>query len=234
MNEAENKIIEKIERLIALSSSDNEHEAKSAMLKAQELMAKYEIDSDRLNPGREKERAVVCFTSQSFRDDWVIMLSTVISENFRSRVIQIAKRGSGGSFRLRFYGYEEDAEICINVFGYAVKVIRRRMATLRAIYNDAGREFGRNEKMSYVEGFCTGLYRNFEEQKAQSESFALACLVPEAVVQFVEMIPGLQEEKEGKPYRHKRANDMLRRTGYIDGKTFQNAGDKERLENDSW
>ena len=41
MNEADNKIIDKIEKLIALSSSDNENEAKAAMLKAQELMAKY-------------------------------------------------------------------------------------------------------------------------------------------------------------------------------------------------
>ena len=38
MNEADNKIIDKIEKLIALSSSDNENEAKAAMLKAQELM----------------------------------------------------------------------------------------------------------------------------------------------------------------------------------------------------
>jgi len=44
MNDEENKIIEKIEKLIALSGSDNENEAKAAMLKAQELMAKYEIE----------------------------------------------------------------------------------------------------------------------------------------------------------------------------------------------
>lgn len=46
MNEADNKIIDKIEKLIALSSSDNENEAKAAMLKAQELMAKYEIEME--------------------------------------------------------------------------------------------------------------------------------------------------------------------------------------------
>lgn len=52
MNDEENKIIEKIEKLIALSGSDNENEAKAAMLKAQELMAKYEIEQDRIDPGR--------------------------------------------------------------------------------------------------------------------------------------------------------------------------------------
>ena len=50
MNNEENKIIEKIEKLIALSGSDNENEAKAAMLKAQELMAKYEIEQDRVDP----------------------------------------------------------------------------------------------------------------------------------------------------------------------------------------
>ena len=54
MNDEENKIIEKIEKLIALSGSDNENEAKAAMLKAQELMAKYEIEQDRIDPVRSK------------------------------------------------------------------------------------------------------------------------------------------------------------------------------------
>lgn len=48
MNEQENKIIDKIEKLLALAGSDNENEAKSAMVKAQELMAKYEIDRERV------------------------------------------------------------------------------------------------------------------------------------------------------------------------------------------
>ena len=69
MNEADNKIIDKIEKLIASSSSDNENEAKAAMLKAQELMAKYEIEMSQINPDKAKERPVVSYTSPSFRDD---------------------------------------------------------------------------------------------------------------------------------------------------------------------
>lgn len=165
MNDEENKIIEKIEKLIALSGSDNENEAKAAMLKAQELMAKYEIEQDRIDSERKKERPVVCFTSPMFRDDWCVDVGSLIANNFRCRAIISQRRNSGGAYRLKFFGFEEDAEISINVFNYAVKVIRKRMATLRAIYRDAEREFGRNEKMAYVDGFCSGLYRNFEEQK---------------------------------------------------------------------
>jgi hypothetical protein len=231
MDENENKIIEKIEKLIALSGSDNENEAKAAMLKAQELIAKYEIETDRINPGRQKERPVVSFTSPSFRDDWVIDLSSLIAGNFRCEsIISKSFHNSGGAFRIRFFGFEEDAEVSINVFNYAVKVIRNRMATLRAIYNDAGRNFGRNEKMNYVDGFCSGLYKNFEEQKNQSESFALALLVPEEVKAFVENIPGIGTY-ESRDYERNHESSLLRQYGYIDGKNFQNAGDKEKLEN---
>lgn len=163
MNEADNKIIDKIEKLIALSNSDNENEAKAAMLKAQELMAKYEIEMSQINPDKAKERPVVSYTSPSFRDDWVVDLGSLIAGNFRCRAVISSRRGSGGAFRLKFFGFDEDAQISINIFNYAVKVIRRRMATLRAIYAEAGREFGRNEKMNYVEGFNAGLHQNFED-----------------------------------------------------------------------
>lgn len=228
MNETDNNIIAKIEKLIALSGSDNENEAKAAMLKAQELMAKYEIEMSQINPERSNDRPVVSYTSPAFRDDWVIDLSSLIAGNFRCHAIISKKGGSGGTFRIKFFGFDEDAQISINIFNYAVKVIRKRMATLRAIYTDAGREFGRNEKMNYVEGFNAGLHRNFEDQKSQSESFALACLVPEEVTRFVDGIPGMDTYQE-REYERKREHGLLRQYGYIDGKNFQNAGDKERL-----
>lgn len=70
MNESENKIIDKIEKLLALSSSSNENEAKAAMVKAQELMAKYEIRREQLNNGEPEERPIVHYTSMPFREDW--------------------------------------------------------------------------------------------------------------------------------------------------------------------
>lgn len=228
MNEEDNKIIDKIQKLLALSSSDNENEARAAMLKAQELMAKYEIDRERLD-GKAEERPVVGFTSPSFRDDWTSDIAQIIAENFKCRLIILRRRKTGGTFRLRFFGFPEDAEICINIFNYATKVVRRRMATLRAIYADAGREFGRDEKKTYVYGFCYGLQENFEEQKAQSEAFALALVTPKEVNEFVEAIPDLKTIKE-REFEYKRENNMIHSMGYVDGKAFRNAGDKERLD----
>lgn len=44
VSKMEEKIVEKIKKLLALSKSPNENEAMAAALKAQALMAKYEID----------------------------------------------------------------------------------------------------------------------------------------------------------------------------------------------
>ena len=146
MNEQENKVIDKIEKLLALAGSDNENEARAAMVKAQELMAKYEIDRKRVQGKEHEERPVIYLSSGPFKDEWINMVATVIAENFRCRCITASITRTGGSFRIRFYGYEEDAEICINIFNYAVKVVRKRFVTLRAIYAEAGRDFRRNEK----------------------------------------------------------------------------------------
>lgn len=230
MNENENKIIDKIEKLISLAGSSNENEARAAMMKARELMAKYEIKREQLK-SREEERPVIGFTSGSFRDEWIQMVSGVIADNFRCRRIAISRVGSGGAFRIRFYGYEEDAEICINIFNYAVKVIRKRFGVLRAIYAEAKRELGNREKINYVLGFCHGLEKNFEEQKNQSQSFALALVTPKAVDDFVNALPGLEVTSGYKDLSRNREAALLQQTGYVDGKAFQNAGDAARLEN---
>ena len=225
-----NKIIDKIEKLISLSGSSNENEARAAMLKAQELMAKYEIDREQIK-GEEKERPVVGFTSSPHREEWIHMVSAVIAENFRCRSISIVKNNSGGSFRIRFYGYEEDAEICINIFNYAIQVIRKKFVTLRAIYAEAKREFGESEKSNYVTGFCFGLEKNFKEQREQSKSFALALVTPKAVDDFIAAIPGLEAQPIKADVSRNREAVLLQQTGYVDGKTFQNAGDAARMEN---
>ena len=230
MNEQENKVINKIEKLLALAGSNNENEARAAMVKAQELMAKYEIDRERVQGKEQKERPVMSFSAGPYKDEWLNMVGCVIAENFRCRCVSVARRGAGASFRIRFYGYEEDAEICINIFNYAVKVIRKRFMVLRAIYADAGRGFGNDEKMNYVLGFCHGLEKNFEEQKAQSQSFALALVTPKAVNDYVDAIPGLETGTGYKDFKQNREHTLLQRTGYVDGKTFRNAGDKERIE----
>lgn len=224
MTDNHEKIIDKIDKLLALSRSDNENEARAAMLKAQELIAKHNIDRAEL--GQEEEKNVITMTSTPFRDDWVQLVAGVIANNFRCRSLVIVMRR--GVFRVRFFGFYEDAVISINIFQYAVKVVRKRFATLRAIYESADRVFGKAEKDAYVMGFCSGLEKNFEEQKRSNNQFALALVVPKEVDEFVNAIPCVEEVREERVQLN-RAQVLLFQNGHADGRAFQNAGDKERL-----
>ena len=103
--------------------------------------------------------------------------------------------------------------------------------TLRAIYAEAKREFRESEKTNYVTGFCCGLEKNFKEQREQSKSFALALVTPKAVDDFIAAIPGLEAQPIKADVSRNREAGLLQQTGYVDGKTFQNAGDAARLEN---
>lgn len=224
VNDPHDKIIDKIDKLLRLSRSDNENEARAAMVKAQELIAKHNISREEL--GQEEERQVVTMTSQAFGEEWVQMVAGVIASNFRCRALTLMMYS--GNFKIRFFGFYKDAVVCINIFQYAIKVIRKRFGTLRAIYESVDRKFGGDEKFSYVTGFCAGLQKNFDEQKQNDNQFALALVVPEEVNNFVDSIPGVEQSNFQEPKLNK-AHRLLQQNGYIDGKAFQNAGDKERL-----
>ena len=75
---------EKIKKLLALAESNNEHEAKAALLKAKELMAAHKISEiDLVEIKNKKVRKVmsgVTYTNRSNR--WVGTLACTIAENY--------------------------------------------------------------------------------------------------------------------------------------------------------
>lgn len=75
---------EKIKKLLALSKSPNEHEAQSALAKAQQLMAEHKISMAEVED-KEKRKAnehSAGITYSTRRDPWVLRLSKVISKNY--------------------------------------------------------------------------------------------------------------------------------------------------------
>ena len=71
----------------------------------------------------------------------------------------------------------------------------------------------------------------FRSQREQSKSFALALVTPKAVDDFIAALPGLEVQPIKMNDARSREAALLQRTGFVDGKTFQNAGDAARLEN---
>ena len=96
-------IVEKVQKLLALSHSPNEHEAKTAMLKAQELMLKHKVTMKDVEQDVKKD-IVITTTHQKFKNTkWKAILAKVISDNFMCESVS-QQNGRTGSCRVSFVG----------------------------------------------------------------------------------------------------------------------------------
>lgn len=155
------KILNKIKNLLDLANNNpNENEAIAAALKAQELMAKYNIELDQLEDKKETREIVEEVYRQSGKHEmrkWKIGLATIIAKNFRCKVYFINKQD------VVFYGYKEDAKIALHVFTYLYE-IGNKLAV--RYYNKCKKE-GRDTRgvmNTYLQGFRDGAAEVLEKQ----------------------------------------------------------------------
>ena len=171
--------IKKLQRLAA--SSHSEHEAQTALLRVQELMAKHNIAIGEVqDPFAEEEEEVVNVSlAQGERrmSSWKGRLAVVIAENFRCIVYKCG-------VNLHFVGLVTDVEACKGAFQAASEACdnlgRRYVAK-----HGGGKVAGSN----YRSGFVLGLGDAFKAQ-AERHNWALVLAVP-AVVKRSPLIPKL-------------------------------------------
>lgn len=174
----EEKIIQTIRKVLELSKNNpSEEEAKSAALKAQELLAKYHIDMkevESIDIDTVESIEEVRVTLQAKK--WKYKLATIVANNFRCKHFYIGKG------ILVFYGHKTDADVAAETFKYLFNVGNRL----------AGREVDRvfaetgtstNVYNSFVAGFCAGI-----EEALGEQCLALMIVTPEDVkTKFEEM-----------------------------------------------
>lgn len=166
------KIVEVIKKLFELSKNNpSAEEAKSAALKAQELLVKHNIDIAEVeNLSAEKE--VEEITEESFEvpaKKWKYDLARTVADNFRVKFF------INGKDTFIFYGHKTDVKVAIATFKYlfdmgnklGMKLYREMKAT---------RGYANNVYNSCVMGFCSGVREALAEQ-----SKALMVIIPEDV-----------------------------------------------------
>lgn len=204
-------IIDRIKRLLALgdkSRNNSEAEAKAAMLKAHELMAKYDIKLDTSNVDEIKYKHLECESkwNMGFRKP----LAVIIAKNFRC---ELYVQGRGGS--VVFFGRDTDVTIAKNVFEFAYDFALR----------EGNRQYNKNYNMglntkgvfnSYIRGFLSGLKQSLDKQ-----STALMVVTP----------PDVKQKFEDFSKNFKTGSGGIRDTGFdadayraglTDGKTVLN------------
>lgn len=165
MNE---NIILKIKKLLALSESSNEHEAKTAMLKAQELLVKHKLSMEEVKEHKDisvtEKKTDITFTKAR----WKGRLAYVIAENFGCYNYYKTKRTN----TIVFVGKDEDVLVCKIVLEYAIDTIDSIVKRLRYKY----RKYGYSTKgleNDFALGFIEGLENAFEKQKEEIHEWGL-------------------------------------------------------------
>lgn len=176
---------DKIKKLLALAESPNEHEAKAALLKARQLMAEHKLTEAELKDVEKQEVKEVWtdITCSKRRNPWVIHLSATIGENYCCKGCRRHRPGEQTQY-MGFIGLEDDVEICIAVFRYAVDCILSEIERIKKENQCYYSSYVKKLCDSYGYGFTVGIAAAFEEQqKANEEGWELVLVMPQEVLE---------------------------------------------------
>lgn len=175
---------DKIRKLLQLAESPNEHEAKAALLKARQLMAEHKLTEAEL---KDVEKQAVKdirtdITCSKRRNPWVIPLSAVIGENYCCKGYRNRRYGEQTNY-VGFIGLEDDVEICVEIFKYAVDCV---LAEVKRIKKDNQCYYSSYVKKlcdSYGYGFANGVAEAFKKQQEENEEqgWGLVLVMPKEV-----------------------------------------------------
>lgn len=170
------KIIEKIRKLLEMTEENgaSENEAMVAALKAQKLMAEYNITIADIDTKQSGQSIVEESFNCGKGDKWKFRLANIIARNFCCTVYFINKT------HVVFYGYEKDAKIAVDVFKFLFNTGNKLADRCYYDYYKRG-ENTRGVKNAYLIGFCEGINEVLGKQCT-----ALMIVVPKEVKESFE------------------------------------------------
>ena len=163
--DAPTSISDKIQKLLALSTSPNEHEARAAALKAQELMSQFGIQNDSLNS--EPSDVAVCVLRFDFFKYKQAERKLVVCTASSYRCRNIAYANDNTLTHMELIGTKTDLYVYNSVLNYLVVTMWQRARYM-------------SKPTDYCEGFIAGVASVLAEQ-----CVALALVVPKVVDDYV-------------------------------------------------
>lgn len=172
----ENKvaIIKKIENLLSLAGNNpNEHEAISAALKAQELMAKYNVKFADVEQSESSESIVLAIyeiiEDIRYAGKWKYTLAEIIARNFCCKTYDIEPNS------IVFYGYEKDVKIAREIFKYLYSNGSRLAEQYCWKYQVKNKDI-EGVMYTYLCGFCEAI-----EEVLNNQCTVLMLMIPKQI-----------------------------------------------------
>ena len=187
---ADKKIIDRIKKLLALAKENtNAAEATAAALKAQKLIAEYDVSKAELHEDEPENLVEVKSDSDTHGNPWGVSLASAVADNFRCRLYlnstSVYDHWTGRSKshrRIVFMGYDTDAEAAKVTFDrlyeIGTKLANAACRRERELYGTAS-----GVKNSFLMGFVKGIRDELEKQ-----SVALVLVRPKAVDDFADEV----------------------------------------------
>jgi len=218
-----NRILERVRKAIRLAGDNpNDAEAKTAMLLAQEMLAKHGLSMDDVSEDKEYEKDVVikdAFEPKGRILWWKKSLAVVMANNFRCKTF-IGRVGDKST--IKFMGLKEDVDVVIEVYKFAEEVIAR-LANSHAdvMVSKTGISGKRADwRNRYITGFLDGLEEGYAEQVAKN-NWEMVLVTDALVVKEFDSLTLRKKKNTGIQPRF--SNDEYSRSkGYEDGKRFSN------------
>lgn len=201
--EAKDRILRRIRSLLELAQSEvNEAEAIAAAMKAQELLAQYDIDESEVD-------VTTKLTDEIGEEDiydvtkvgWDRNLAAVIAKDFRCEAI-VSGRGI-----LKFIGFKRDIAVAFTTYKF-LRAVAENLWTKR--FKENKKNGVKGNKMSYMLGFVAGVKAKLDENCT-----ALKLVVPKEVNDY--MGDNYPKLRKSRPAVSKwNSNDY--NSGKVDGK----------------
>ena len=116
------KILDRVKKLLALSTSSNVNEAATAAAAAQRLMLEHRLTEADVSDTQEGQMFELSMGAAGFASRWKFVLVTAVARSFFCEAIglRVGKRR-----KVRIVGRREDTEIAAKVFRYLLSEINR-------------------------------------------------------------------------------------------------------------
>lgn len=157
-NEKLQKILDRIKKLLALSTSDNPNEAKLALEQAQALMTRHSIEEAAVNP-TDEVRELSVSTGKRF-EQWEITLTKVVADTNGCVILYTNPAVKGGDAALTLCGKKADLLVARYMLGFAKSEFDRLCKAQLA--TKPGRSYMASYRVGLSEGFCITLLNAYK------------------------------------------------------------------------
>lgn len=179
-------IVDKIQKLLALSESNYAGEAEAALAKARALMAKHKLTEKDVAGAETRAKIVTVETDVKYTTRTTAHFSDIVHAIVENSPVEYFVRHKHGSktYRVCLVGYETDVAATLEIIHYAIEHVDAYAKRTRREMKKAGmlaRDITVNI-INYGFGFAEGIEAAFREQNVNTEEYGLVLVTPPEVM----------------------------------------------------